>query len=93
MRPPPEWTGILASYRGRNAKLGGDERAEHVNDIKIRFGPDVARIVADCTDSWVESKPVWRPRKQAYLVALPTKPSESLLVSLADKPDNAEAIL
>jgi len=64
-----------------------------LDDIQRRFGPLVAQIVADCTDSWVEPKPDWRPRKEAYLASLPTKPSESLLVSLADKADNAEAIL
>ncbi|MHC2583466.1 (p)ppGpp synthase/HD superfamily hydrolase [Bradyrhizobium diazoefficiens] len=58
-----------------------------------RFGDDVARIVSDCTDSWVEPKPEWRARKEAYLRALPNKPATSLLVSLADKVDNAEAIL
>jgi (p)ppGpp synthase/HD superfamily hydrolase len=61
--------------------------------IRKRFGPDVAQIVADCTDSWTEPKPEWRTRKQAYLSALPTKSATSLLVSLADKVDNAEAIL
>lgn len=61
--------------------------------IRKRFGPDVAQIVADCTDSWTEPKPEWRTRKEAYLLKLPTKPATSLLVSLADKVDNAEAIL
>lgn len=61
--------------------------------IRNRFGDDVAAIVSDCTDSWVEPKPAWRPRKEAYLKALPKKPATSLLVSLADKLDNAEAIL
>jgi len=61
--------------------------------VRKRFGGDVAKIVADCTDSWVEPKPEWRPRKEAYLRDLPKKPATSLLVSLADKVDNAEAIL
>lgn len=61
--------------------------------IHERFGQHVAQIVADCTDSWVEPKPDWRLRKKAYLSALPGKPVASLLVSLADKVDNAEAIL
>src|ERR1700682_5929762 len=30
--------------------------------IRKRFGPDVAQIVADCTDSWIEPKPEWRTR-------------------------------
>lgn len=64
-----------------------------LEQIRERFGSEVARIVADCTDSWVEPKPEWRPRKEAYLAILPGKPASSLLVSLADKVDNAEAIL
>jgi (p)ppGpp synthase/HD superfamily hydrolase len=69
---------------------GGKDR---LDDIERRFGTAVAKIVADCTDSWVDPKPEWRPRKEAYLAALPAKPPASLLVSLADKVDNAEAIL
>ena len=64
-----------------------------LDEIRRRFGPDVAQIVYDCTDSWVEPKPDWRPRKEAYLASLPSKPKTSLLVSLADKVDNAQAIL
>ncbi|MFM8747325.1 MAG: HD domain-containing protein [Aestuariivirga sp.] len=62
-------------------------------DIRMRFGDAVARIVHDCTDAWEEPKPAWRPRKEAYLALLPKKPPQSLLVSLADKTHNAEAIL
>lgn len=61
--------------------------------IRERFGGPVAAIVADCTDAWTDPKPDWRPRKEAYLAALPGKPAASLLVSLADKVANAEAIL
>ncbi|MBM3628901.1 MAG: HD domain-containing protein [Alphaproteobacteria bacterium] len=60
--------------------------------VRARFGDGVAAIVADCTDAWVEPKPAWRPRKEAYLAALPRKPTRSVLVSLADKTHNAEAI-
>jgi (p)ppGpp synthase/HD superfamily hydrolase len=44
-----------------------------LDEIHRRFGSSVAQIVADCTDSWVEPKPAWRPRKEAYLSALPSK--------------------
>jgi (p)ppGpp synthase/HD superfamily hydrolase len=60
--------------------------------VRARFGDGVAGIVADCTDAWVEPKPAWRPRKEEYLARLPRKPLRSLLVSLADKTHNAEAI-
>jgi len=63
-----------------------------LDEIRGRFGNGVAEIVADCTDAWIDPKPPWRPRKEAYLTKLPHKPASSLLVSLADKVDNAEAI-
>jgi (p)ppGpp synthase/HD superfamily hydrolase len=69
---------------------GGAPTLEVVRD---RFGDGVAEIVSDCTDSWPEEKQEWRPRKEAYLAKLPAKPQQSLLVSLADKTHNAEAIL
>jgi len=61
--------------------------------IRERFGDRVASIVSDCTDSWAEPKPPWRKRKETYIAALPGKRPESLLVSLADKTDNARAIM
>jgi (p)ppGpp synthase/HD superfamily hydrolase len=67
--------------------------AETLQDIRTRFGDSVAAIVSDCTDSWDEPKPEWRPRKEIYLAKLPAKPARSLLISLADKTHNAEAIL
>jgi len=68
---------------------GGEPR---LVEIREKFGEAVARVVADCTDAWSEPKPPWRPRKEAYLAALPGKPRASLLVSLADKTHNAETI-
>ena len=67
--------------------------AETLEEIRGRFGDAVAEIVSDCTDAWTEPKPDWRPRKEAYLAKLPSTPQQSLLVSLADKTHNAEAIL
>jgi (p)ppGpp synthase/HD superfamily hydrolase len=64
-----------------------------LEDIRRRFGDAVAEIVSDCTDAWTEPKPDWRARKEAYLANLSAKPKQSLLVSLADKTHNAEAIL
>jgi (p)ppGpp synthase/HD superfamily hydrolase len=67
--------------------------APTLDEIRRRFGDAVAAIVADCTDAWIEPKPEWRARKEAYLAKLAMKPAPSLLVSLADKTHNAEAIL
>ncbi len=63
-----------------------------LDDIRARFGDDVAGMVADCTDSHETHKPEWRPRKEAYVASLAHKPSRSLAVSLADKTHNASAI-
>ena len=67
--------------------------AERLQDIRSRFGEQVARIVADCTDSDTEPKPPWRARKEAYLASLSHKPAASLEVSIADKTHNAGAIV
>ncbi len=69
---------------------GGELRLQ---DIRHSFGDAVGDIVRDCTDSWVEPKPAWRERKEAYIASLATKPATSLLVSLADKTHNARAIV
>ncbi len=66
--------------------------AARLSDVRARFGEAVAQIVSDCTDAWTEPKPAWRMRKEKYLSILPNKPVTSLLVSLADKVHNAEAI-
>ena len=64
-----------------------------LDEIDTRFGERVARMVLDCTDSLVDPKPPWRARKEAYVASIALKPLDSLLVSLADKTDNARAIL
>ncbi len=69
---------------------GGRPRLEK---IRGRFGRDVARMVEDCTDTFEKVKPPWKARKEAYLAALPGKPTRSQLVSAADKLDNARAIV
>ena len=69
---------------------GGPEGLE---DIRARFGDDVARIVAACSDTDQEPKPPWRERKEAYIAAIAHKRPDELRVSLADKLHNARAIL
>jgi DNA invertase Pin-like site-specific DNA recombinase len=60
--------------------------------IQERIHAGLARARAEGS-AWIEPKPPWQARKEAYLAALPNKPQASLLVSLADKTHNAEAIL
>ena len=77
---------------------GGEVR---LHDIRVTFGENVERIVRDCSDSLGGEKPKdagdrkieWRLKKEAYLLTLPKKPDSSLLVSLADKTHNSEAIV
>jgi (p)ppGpp synthase/HD superfamily hydrolase len=62
-------------------------------DIGERFGEDVESIVAECSDTFDDPKPPWRERKQRYIDHLAHASDDSILVSLADKLDNARAIL
>jgi (p)ppGpp synthase/HD superfamily hydrolase len=74
---------------------GGQAR---LDDIRARFGDAVADIVADLSDSLVdtdagEHKAEWHLRKQTYLAAMRTKPDASLAVAAADKLHNAISVL
>lgn len=69
---------------------GGRDR---LADIRARFGPAVAAIVEDCTDSWSTPKEPWTERKQRYVAHAHTLTASSLRVSAADKVHNAYAIL
>jgi (p)ppGpp synthase/HD superfamily hydrolase len=64
-----------------------------LDEIRTRFGDQVARIVEDCTDSWESPKPDWLQRKQAYVQHARHLSAASLRVSAADKVHNAYAIL
>ncbi len=62
-------------------------------EIRRRFGENVAAIVDGLTDTDQTPKPPWRARKEAYLAHLNEASSSVLLVSLADKIHNATSIL
>lgn len=72
---------------------GGGSKA--LSEIKEEFGPAVAAIVLDNSDSIDEGekKGPWFERKRAYIDAFPHKAPASLRVSLADKLHNARSIL
>ena len=62
--------------------------------IGEKFGPKVAKIVADCSDcDGGDLKPAWRERKRKYIEHLPHVSESSRRVSLADKIHNAGTIL
>ena len=62
-------------------------------EIKQRFGPRVARIVAACSDTDISPKPPWKLRKEQHLAELEHAASDVLRVSLADKIHNVRNIL
>ncbi|SEH46875.1 HD domain-containing protein [Mycolicibacterium rutilum] len=62
-------------------------------EIDSRFGPEVAGIVEECSDTVITPKPPWRERKENYIAHLNTVSDSTIRVSMADKLDNARAIL
>jgi (p)ppGpp synthase/HD superfamily hydrolase len=62
-------------------------------EIRQRFGENVAVIVDGLTDTDQAPKPPWRKRKEDYIAHLSEASSSVLLVSLADKIHNAQSIL
>jgi (p)ppGpp synthase/HD superfamily hydrolase len=72
---------------------GGGPKAEA--EIRVMFGPDVARIVRANSDSLEGTgvKAPWRGRKEEYIAEIATKAPDELRVSIADKLHNARSIL
>jgi len=85
-----EDTAIAALLHDAVEDQGGRPTLEK---IRAEFGEEVAEIVEACTDADVIPKPEWRPRKEAYIAAIPHKSPRALLVTAADKLHNATAIL
>ncbi|MCB1851656.1 MAG: HD domain-containing protein [Gammaproteobacteria bacterium] len=66
---------------------------ETLEEIRSRFGDEVARIVAECSDSFAAQKSPWLERKANYLRNLETASPSALLVSCADKLHNSRSIV
>src|SRR6201991_3097984 len=64
-----------------------------LEEIRAKFGGDVAGIVDECSDTDVTPKPPWRERKQDYINHLADVGDDTILVSVADKLDNARSML
>lgn len=103
---PVAVAGLVAHYGGSEDEIIGGllhDVAEDaggraaLEEIRQRFGKEVADIVEGCSDSLEvdpEAKPRWRARKEAYLKHLTDTASPSvLLVSNCDKLHNASCIL
>lgn len=72
---------------------GGEPR---LADIGERFGPRVAGIVRECSDSLEEDptkKAPWRERREAHLQHLGMASSSAVLVTAADKLHNARSLV
>jgi (p)ppGpp synthase/HD superfamily hydrolase len=63
-----------------------------LDEIRQRFGDEVATLVDGLTDTLKSPKPKWRPRKKAYLARLEHEPIAVLRVSLADKLHNLRSV-
>jgi GTP pyrophosphokinase len=82
--------GIGALLHDAAEDAGGPAR---IDDIWVRFGEKVAKIVEGCTDTLETPKPPWRERKEKYLAHLKETDASTRLVSAADKLFNTRSIL
>lgn len=87
---------VAAAYLHDAAEDHGGEAM--LDRIRDEFGPEVAEMVDHLSDSLAdttvaEDKAPWLERKQAYLDGLAGEPTRSLEVSVADKVQNARALL
>jgi (p)ppGpp synthase/HD superfamily hydrolase len=63
-----------------------------LDEIRRRFGPEIAAMVDGLSDTLEDPKPPWRKRKEAYLDRLRHEPGSVLRISLADKLHNLRSI-
>jgi (p)ppGpp synthase/HD superfamily hydrolase len=85
-----ETEAIAALLHDAAEDQGGDAT---LAEIEKRFGKDVATIVDECSDTVVTPKPPWEERKRNYIAHLHEASDSTIRVSMADKLDNARAIL
>jgi (p)ppGpp synthase/HD superfamily hydrolase len=85
-----ETQAIAALLHDAAEDQGGEQTLAEIGE---KFGNDVAAIVSECSDTFDDPKPPWRERKQRYIDHLGDASEDTILVSLADKLDNARAIL
>lgn len=84
---------IAALLHDSAEDTGGQAR---LDDIKRRFGDQVAFCVEQCSDSLTElpsEKTPWRARKEAHLAALAHVPPEVALIVACDKLHNARCTI
>lgn len=62
------------------------------DELRERFGEQVAQLVVGLSDATSQPKPPWEERKRAYLQHLCDAPAELKLISAADKLHNAQSL-
>ena len=62
---------------------GGGEPV--LDEIKKRFGQNIASIVDGCTETYENPKPPWKGRKESYIAHIKEANPSVKLVSCADK--------
>ena len=82
---------VIAALLHDTAEDAGGEAT--LAEIHKKFGEHVAGIVRECSDTFETPKPPWRERKETYIAHLEHATPGALLVSLADKLDNARGML
>jgi (p)ppGpp synthase/HD superfamily hydrolase len=81
---------IAALLHDAAEDAGGQATLAEIREV---FGAEVAGIVEECSDTFETPKPPWKARKQAYIDHLAGASDGAVLVSLADKLDNARGML
>jgi (p)ppGpp synthase/HD superfamily hydrolase len=81
---------IAALLHDSTEQAGGVGRLE---DIRRRFGDNIAKIVEACSESVISPAPPWRARKAAFIASLPRASNSVRLVCAADKLYNARSLL
>lgn len=63
-----------------------EDTSATADDVRARFGPDVAAVVLECTDSvdLPRGAATWRARKDAYLAHLRVASPDAAVVSACD---------
>ncbi len=64
-----------------------------LEEIRQRFGDNIADIVFAVTDAYTFPKPPWKDRKEKYIDSISSASPQALRVSLADKVYNARSTL
>ena len=64
-----------------------------LDEIKKRFGQNIASIVDGCTETYENPKPPWKGRKESYIAHIKEANPSVKLVPCADKLHNVRSIL